>query len=58
MNKLDRHDLAIVAALQKDGCMTITVLPEQVGLSSTSCQIRLRRLLDPVSYSSLRAHES
>ena len=44
MNKLDRHDLAIIAALQKDGRMTITALSEQVGLSSTPCQIRLKRL--------------
>ncbi len=43
MNKLDRHDLAIIAALQKDGRMTITALSEQVGLSSTPCQIRLKR---------------
>jgi len=46
MNKLDRHDLAIIAALQKDGRMTITALAEQVGLSKTPCQIRLKRLQD------------
>lgn len=44
MNKLDRHDYAMIAALQKDGRMTITALAEKVGLSNTPCQIRLRRL--------------
>lgn len=46
MNKLDRNDLAIIAALQKDGRITITALADQVGLSSTPCQIRLKRLRD------------
>lgn len=44
MNKLDRHDYAMIAALQQDGRMTITALAEKVGLSNTPCQIRLRRL--------------
>tara|TARA_B110000967_G_C18745964_1_gene490226 strand:- start:243 stop:410 length:168 start_codon:yes stop_codon:yes gene_type:complete len=43
MNKLDRPDLATVAALQQGGRMTITALSVQVGLSSTPCQIRLKR---------------
>jgi Lrp/AsnC family leucine-responsive transcriptional regulator len=46
MYKLDRHDLAVIAALQKDGRMTITALADQVGLSKTPCQIRLKRLQD------------
>tara|TARA_B100000768_G_C11056794_1_gene280716 strand:+ start:144 stop:590 length:447 start_codon:yes stop_codon:yes gene_type:complete len=46
MNKLDRQDQAIIAALQKDGRMTITALSEKVGLSNTPCQIRLKRLQD------------
>ena len=46
MNTLDRHDLAIIAALQKDGRSTITALADKVGLSSTPCQIRLKRLQD------------
>jgi len=46
MNPLDRHDQAIVAALQKDGRMTITALAEHVGLSKTPCQLRLKRLQD------------
>tara|TARA_B100000795_G_scaffold139825_2_gene104675 strand:- start:2041 stop:2487 length:447 start_codon:yes stop_codon:yes gene_type:complete len=46
MNKLDRHDQAIIATLQKDGRMTITALAEHVGLSNTPCQIRLKRLQD------------
>tara|TARA_B100000780_G_scaffold183353_1_gene128687 strand:+ start:1020 stop:1466 length:447 start_codon:yes stop_codon:yes gene_type:complete len=46
MNKLDRQDRAIIAALQKDGRMTITALAQRVGLSNTPCQIRLKRLQD------------
>lgn len=46
MTTLDRHDLAIIAALQKDGRSTITALANKVGLSSTPCQIRLKRLQD------------
>jgi Lrp/AsnC family leucine-responsive transcriptional regulator len=46
MHQLDRHDQAIIAALQKDGRMTITALALQVGLSNTPCQLRLKRLQD------------
>ena len=46
MNTLDRHDRAIISALQKDGRMTITALAELVRLSNTPCQIRLKRLQD------------
>ena len=46
MNTLDRHDRAIISALQKNGRITITALAELVGLSNTPCQIRLKRLQD------------
>ena len=46
MTKLDRHDWGIITALRKDGRMTITALANQVGLSNTPCQIRLKRLQD------------
>jgi len=46
MYTLDRHDRAIIAALQKDGRMTNTALAQTVGLSNTPCQIRLKRLQD------------
>ncbi|SFM82900.1 Lrp/AsnC family transcriptional regulator [Rugamonas rubra] len=44
MNPLDRYDYAILAALQADGTLSIAHLSEKVGLSSTPCWKRLRRL--------------
>ena len=44
MEHLDRFDYAILAALQADGTLSIAQLSEQVGLSSTPCWKRLRRL--------------
>lgn len=44
MNPLDRYDHAILAALQVDGTLSIAQLSEQVGLSSTPCWKRVRRL--------------
>ncbi|MYM36928.1 winged helix-turn-helix transcriptional regulator [Duganella sp. FT50W] len=44
MNLLDRYDYAILNALQRDGTLSIAQLSEQVGLSSTPCWKRLRRL--------------
>jgi Lrp/AsnC family transcriptional regulator, leucine-responsive regulatory protein len=41
----DQLDAKIVAALSKDGRMSITELARQVGLSKTPCQVRLRRLM-------------
>jgi len=46
MEQLDRHDKAIIAAMQKDGRITITALAQHVGLSNTPCQMRLKRLQD------------
>jgi len=44
MNELDRFDVAILAALQADGTLSVAQLSEKVGLSSTPCWKRLRRL--------------
>ena len=44
MNMLDRYDYAILAALQADGCLSIAGLSEKVGLSTTPCWKRLKRL--------------
>lgn len=46
MNELDRVDLAILGALQVDGSLSIAALADRVGLSSTPCWKRLKRLED------------
>jgi Lrp/AsnC family transcriptional regulator len=46
MNQLDRMDYAILDALQADGTLSIAQLGEKVGLSSTPCWKRVRRLED------------
>lgn len=42
--KLDRLDVKILAALQKDGQISKTQLAENVGLSSAACWKRVKRL--------------
>src|SRR5690606_19031612 len=42
--RLDRYDLAILNALQRDGRMTWLELAERVNLSATACQRRVRSL--------------
>ena len=44
MNDLDKFDCAILAALQIDGTLSIAALSEKVGLSSTPCWKRVKRL--------------
>ena len=44
MNMLDRYDYAILSALQADGCLSIAGLSDKVGLSTTPCWKRLKRL--------------
>jgi Lrp/AsnC family transcriptional regulator len=44
MNQLDRYDYAILGALQQDGTLSIADLAGKVGLSSTPCWKRLKRL--------------
>ena len=44
MIAMDAADRRILRALQRDGRMTITALAEEVGLSATPCQRRVKRL--------------
>lgn len=44
MNNLDRYDYAILGALQVDGTLSVAELAEKVGLSTTPCWKRLKRL--------------
>jgi Lrp/AsnC family transcriptional regulator len=44
MNELDRFDYAILGALQVDGTLSVAEVAEKVGLSSTPCWKRLKRL--------------
>ena len=46
MNELDRFDYAILGALQVDGTLSVADLAEKVGLSTTPCWKRLKRLQD------------
>ena len=42
---MDEFDKRIIAALQRDGRMSMTELARHVGLSKTPCQVRLKRLV-------------
>lgn len=42
--RLDRFDIAIIKILRVDGRISVTALAEQVGLTKTPCQVRLKRL--------------
>ena len=44
MNDLDKYDYAILSALQSDASLSIAQLAEKIGLSSTPCWKRLKRL--------------
>ncbi|UGQ46675.1 Lrp/AsnC family transcriptional regulator [Massilia endophytica] len=46
MNNLDKFDLAILGALQLDGTLSVADLAEKVGLTTTPCWKRLKRLED------------
>ena len=46
MNTLDEYDRKILKAMQLNGRLTIVQLSEQIGLSTTPCQRRLKRLED------------
>lgn len=41
---LDSFDEKILSALAKDGRATVTQLAEEIGLSKSPCQVRLKRL--------------
>ena len=44
MNELDRHDLALLAELQRDARQTVQQLAAAVGLSSTPCWKRVKEM--------------
>jgi Lrp/AsnC family transcriptional regulator, leucine-responsive regulatory protein len=44
MNQLDRHDVLLLAELQRDARQTVQQLAEAVGLSSTPCWKRVKEL--------------
>ena len=44
--ELDDFDRKILTILRKDGRITFTDLAQQVGLSKTPCQLRVRRLVE------------
>ena len=46
ISEIDRFDLKILEAMERDGRMSVTELARHVGLSKTPCQIRLRRLME------------
>ena len=50
MNDLDRYDYAILGALQVDGTRSVAELAEKVGLSTTPCWKRLKRLEEDGSF--------
>lgn len=43
-SEFDRIDKKILKVLERDGRITVTALAEEVGLSKTPCQTRMRRL--------------
>ncbi|MES2337066.1 MAG: Lrp/AsnC ligand binding domain-containing protein [Pseudomonadota bacterium] len=45
-SELDQFDRRIVDLLSLDGRMSVTELARRIGLSTTPCQVRLRRLID------------
>mgnify|MGYP000682817468 CR=1 FL=1 len=44
MNDLDRIDIALLDALQRDSRLTVQQLAERVGLSATPCSERVKRM--------------
>jgi Lrp/AsnC family leucine-responsive transcriptional regulator len=46
IGEIDQYDHKILDAVLRDGRISVTELAEQVGLSKTPCQIRLRRLIE------------
>lgn len=53
--ELDDFDRKIIAILGRDGRITYTDLAQQVGLSKTPCQQRVRRLVDSGLITGFRA---
>lgn len=44
MEKIDKFDMAIISALQRDGALSQRELADRVGLSQNACWRRLQRL--------------
>ncbi|WP_428685383.1 Lrp/AsnC family transcriptional regulator [Sphingopyxis sp.] len=55
MVELDDFDRKIISILGRDGRITYTDLAQQVGLSKTPCQQRVRRLVDSGLITGFRA---
>jgi Lrp/AsnC family leucine-responsive transcriptional regulator len=53
--QMDEFDRKILAILRKDGRITFTDLAEQVGLSKTPCQQRVKRLVQSGVITGFRA---
>ncbi|MEP2102217.1 MAG: Lrp/AsnC ligand binding domain-containing protein [Parasphingorhabdus sp.] len=53
---LDKFDWRILKAVQADGRLSLSSLSEQVGLSKTPCQIRLKRLEEDGYITGYHAH--
>ena len=45
-SEIDAIDRKILRVLAREGRITVTDLAQQVGLSKTPCQVRMRRLVD------------
>ena len=46
MDSLDRYDRALLEALQEDSSLSMAALSERIGLSTTPCWKRVKRLDD------------
>ena len=46
ISEIDKFDLKILEAMERDGRMSVTELARHVGLSKPPSQIRLRRLME------------
>jgi len=53
--QLDRFDVAIIRILRVDGRISVTALADQVGLTKTPCQVRLKKLQETGYITGFRA---
>ncbi len=54
-SQLDQFDYKILDTLRADGRISVTALADQVGLTKTPCQIRLKRLQESGYITGFRA---
>ena len=52
---LDQFDISIIKILRVDGRISVTALADQVGLTKTPCQVRLKRLQESGYITGFRA---